>query len=40
MAQLEHIGAIEKRFWSAANTLLANSGCASDEYFLPVSMVS
>jgi len=25
MAQLEHIEAIEKRLWSAANTLRANS---------------
>lgn len=36
MAQLEHIEAIEKRLWSAANTLRANSNYASNEYFLPV----
>ncbi|MFZ9739915.1 MAG: N-6 DNA methylase [Prochlorothrix sp.] len=36
MSQLEHIGEIEKRLWEAADTLRANSGCASNEYFLPV----
>lgn len=36
MAQLEHIEAIEKRLWSAADTLRANSEYASNEYFLPV----
>ncbi len=36
MAQLEHIDAIEKRLWSAADTLRANSNYASNEYFLPV----
>ena len=36
MAQLKHIGAIERRLWSAADTLRANSGLASNEYFLPV----
>jgi len=36
MAQLEHIEAIEKRLWSAADTLRANSNFASNEYFLPV----
>ena len=36
MTQLEHIEAIEKRFWSAADTLRANSNYASNEYFLPV----
>ena len=36
MAQLEHIEAIERRLWSAADTLRANSGLASNEYFLPV----
>jgi type I restriction enzyme M protein len=36
MAQLEHIEAIEKRLWSAADTLRANSSYASNEYFLPV----
>jgi len=36
MAQLEHIEAIEKLLWSAADTLRANSNFASNEYFLPV----
>ena len=36
MAQLEHIEAIEKRLWTAADTLRANSTYASNEYFLPV----
>ena len=36
MTQLEHIEAIEKRLWSAADTLRANSNHASNEYFLPV----
>lgn len=36
MAQLEHIEAIEKRLWSAADTLRANSNYASNEYFLPL----
>lgn len=36
MAQLEHIEAIEKRLWSAADTLRTNSNYASNEYFLPV----
>ncbi len=36
MVQLEHIEAIEKRLWSAADTLRANSNYASNEYFLPV----
>lgn len=36
MAQLEHIEAIEKRLWSAADTLRANSNFASNQYFLPV----
>jgi len=36
MAQLEQIEAIEKRLWSAADTLRANSNYASNEYFLPV----
>lgn len=34
--QLEVIEAIEKRLWSAADTLRANSNYASNEYFLPV----
>ena len=36
MPQLEHIEAIERRLWSAADTLRANSNFASNEYFLPV----
>lgn len=36
MPQLEHITAIEKRLWTAADTLRANSNYASNEYFLPV----
>jgi type I restriction enzyme M protein len=36
LAQLEHIEAIEKRLWNAADTLRANSNYASNEYFLPV----
>ena len=36
MVQLEHIEAIEKRLWGAADTLRANSNYASNEYFLPV----
>jgi type I restriction enzyme M protein len=36
VAQLEHIEAIEKRLWRAADTLRANSNYASNEYFLPV----
>src|SRR3989344_3714239 len=36
MPQPEHIEAIEKRLWSAADTLRANSNYASNEYFLPV----
>ena len=36
MAQLEHIEAIEKRLWNAADTLRANSNYAGNEYFLPV----
>ena len=36
MVQLEHIAAIEKRLWSAADTLRSNSKYASNEYFLPV----
>lgn len=36
MPQLEHIEAIEKRLWGAADTLRANSHYASNEYFLPV----
>lgn len=36
MAQLEHIEAIEKKLWSAADTLRSNSNYASNEYFMPV----
>ena len=36
MPQLEHLEAIERRLWSAADTLRANSNYASNEYFLPV----
>ena len=36
MTQMEHIEAIEKRLWNAADTLRANSNYASNEYFLPV----
>jgi type I restriction enzyme M protein len=36
LAQLEHIEAIEKRLWAAADMLRANSNYASNEYFLPV----
>ena len=36
MRQLEHIDVIERRLWSAADTLRANSKYASNEYFLPV----
>jgi len=36
MVHLENIEAIEKRLWSAADTLRANSNYASNEYFLPV----
>ncbi len=32
MAQPEHIEAIEKRLWNAADTLRANSNYASNEY--------
>jgi hypothetical protein len=32
MPQLEHIEAIEKRLWSAADTLRANSSCADNEF--------
>ena len=36
MPQLGNIEAIEKRLWSAADTLRANSNYASNEYFMPV----
>jgi type I restriction enzyme M protein len=34
--QLEQLGEIEKRLWTGADTLRANSNFASNEYFLPV----
>jgi type I restriction enzyme M protein len=34
--QLEQLAKIEKRLWSGADTLRANSNFASNEYFLPV----
>ena len=36
MIQLENIEAIEKRLWTAADTLRSNSNYASNEYFMPV----
>ena len=36
MRQLEHIEAIERRLWGAADNLRANSNFASNEYFMPV----
>ena len=33
---MEHIGEIEKRLWSSADNLRANSNFASNEYFLPL----
>ncbi|MBU1782362.1 type I restriction-modification system subunit M, partial [bacterium] len=36
MGQLENIEAIEKRLWSVADTLRANSNYASNQYFMPV----
>ena len=33
---MENIGEIEKRLWTGADTLRANSNFASNEYFLPV----
>ena len=36
MAQFELIEAIEKRLWSAADTLRANSNFAANEFFMPV----
>lgn len=36
MAQLDNIEALEKRLWSGADNLRANSNYASNEYFLPV----
>jgi type I restriction enzyme M protein len=36
MPQLEQIEAIERRLWTAADTLRANSNYAANEYFMPV----
>ena len=36
VSQLENIEAIERRLWTAADTLRSNSELASNEYFLPV----
>ena len=36
MTQLQNIDAIERRLWGAADQLRANSGLASNEYFMPV----
>ena len=33
---MEHLEEIEKRLWSSADNLRANSNFASNEYFLPV----
>lgn len=33
---MENIEALEKRLWGAADQLRANSGIASNEYFMPV----
>ena len=33
---MEHIGEIEKRLWSSADNLRANSNFASNEYFFPL----
>ncbi|MCK4207535.1 SAM-dependent DNA methyltransferase [Brucella pituitosa] len=33
---MDHVGEIEKRLWSVADHLRANSNFASNEYFLPV----
>lgn len=33
---MEHVGEIEKRLWSVADHLRANSNFASNEYFMPV----
>jgi len=38
MPQPEHTEAIEKRLWTVADSLRANSNYASNEYFLPVIM--
>ncbi|MCR9257687.1 MAG: SAM-dependent methyltransferase [Alphaproteobacteria bacterium] len=33
---MEHIGKLEKRLWTSADSLRANSNFASNEYFMPV----
>ena len=33
---MDHFGVIEKRLWSSADNLRANSNFASNEYFMPV----
>lgn len=33
---MDHIGDVEKRLWSVADNLRANSIFASNEYFMPV----
>jgi type I restriction enzyme M protein len=40
MPQLEHIEAIERRLWTAADTLRATANYASNEYFLPVTRLT
>ena len=37
MSQFEHMETIEKRLWSSADNLRANSNYASNEYFLPAT---
>jgi hypothetical protein len=39
MVQLENIEAIEARLWRAADLLRSGSELASNEYFMPVSVV-
>ncbi|NJN82370.1 MAG: SAM-dependent DNA methyltransferase, partial [Caldilineaceae bacterium] len=36
MSQLDQLEAIERRLWSSADNLRANSTYASNQYFLPV----
>ena len=33
---MDHFGVIEKRLWSSADKLRANSNFAANEYFMPV----
>lgn len=33
---MEHIGKLERRLWTSADSLRANSNFASNEYFMPV----